>query len=340
MDWTESAFAIFIIMFLTSILLSPVLIRLAKKVNLLDYPASQKHKRHAVPIPLAGGGVIMVSLLVLILLPFRSHLIINRYFVLSLVGIFAAGLWDDGKNMAPYQKLIGQMAVGIIMIMGGYQVVLFGSPVVDYGITLIWFIGVVNAFNFLDGSDGLVVGVGIIICGFLVLFSSLSLQPELQVFALALVGIFSGLLFFNARPAKLFLGDSGSQLIGLLIAVSALEYNPLGFDKSTSWIAPILMLFLPIFDVTLVVISRIRRKTPIYQGGLDHTFHRLVRMRFSPRQANYALYTLVFLSNLLALGVLYFPPSMAYLFFLLVILIGAGLMVYFERILVNEKYDE
>jgi UDP-GlcNAc:undecaprenyl-phosphate GlcNAc-1-phosphate transferase len=192
----------------------------------------------------------------------------------------------------------------------------------------------VNAFNFLDGSDGMILETGGIILGSLVIFTQLTSQSILQVFVIALLGIVIGLLYFNVRPAKMFMGDSGSQTLGLLLAILTLQYNPLGHDRSSSWITPIIMMSIPIFDVTLVVYSRLRRHLPVYRSGLDHTYHRLLQRGFSPKAANAVLIFLVLLSSLIAYGALKANRYIAFATLAVLILTGVFLIY-----LLDHKYQ-
>ena len=300
----------------------------SKRMGLVDRPGQEVHKIHKTPIPLAGGLSMFASLIFFCLLfSGETSANLNAYFFIGLTIVFMTGLIDDFYNLSPAKKILGQLVGSGIFVIGGYSTTIFFGNSLDWIITILWFTGIINAFNFLDGSDGLVLEIGIILTGFLILFSQLSSQQSLQTLNIVFLGVLIGLLFFNARPAKMFLGDSGAQTLGIVLAIFTLQYNPLGHDKYSSWITPIIMMSVPIFDVSLVIFSRARRKKPIYRSGLDHTYHRLLQRGFSPKIANIILVTLVVVSNLIAFGVLKTNRYLAYAVLAGCILAG-GYLIY------------
>lgn len=320
-----------ILLFLAIIIsagVSWISIPIVKKIGLVDKPGTELHKIHKSPVPLAGGIALFASIF-FFRLAFADEIRtdFNLYFLFGLAIIFATGVIDDIYILSPFKKISGQLIGSAFVILGGYSTTIFFGNPLDWLITIVWFTGTINAFNFLDGSDGLVLEIGITITGFLILFSQLSSQFELQTYSIVLLGILIGLLLFNARPAKMFMGDSGAQTLGLILAVFTLQYNPLGHDKYSSWITPIVMMAVPIFDVSLVVYSRVRRSHPIYRSGLDHTFHRLLQRGFSPRMANIILVIVTAATNLVAFGLLKTNRYLAYLILALCIL-GAGYLIY------------
>jgi UDP-GlcNAc:undecaprenyl-phosphate GlcNAc-1-phosphate transferase len=322
-----------IILVVSTIISIPVTIfsiALSRRLGFLDKPEIEKHKAHKKPIPLAGGISMLITLGIILLLfgKYWADLgISSPLFVTGALIIFIIGLLDDIFIFSPPIKMLGQILGAALVIASGFSITLFLSPVINIGITLIWFVGIINAFNFLDGSDGMILECGIVIAGFSIIFTYLSGQPSLQIFTISLVGLLFGLLIYNFRPAKMFMGDAGSQLLGLLLAAIVLKYNPLGFDNTSSWITPILMMSVPIFDVTLVVISRIRRNTPITRGGLDHTFHRLVIKGVPPQYATIIIVATVMITNSLAHLTLIINRDYAYIVFGFAV-ITAILMIY------------
>jgi len=297
----DQRYLIFLIMVFMSLIVSPGLIFIAYKINFLDNPSSEAHKRHQKPIPAVGGIILIISVLLLLLVLFlldSSSLIMNAYFIAAIVLVFVVGLIDDMKQLSARLKSIFQITAGILLIFGGFQVEVTSIQIVDIAISLFWFVGIMNAVNFIDSSDGLVLGISTVICSFLALFSYINGQIELSLLSIAFVGIFIGMLFYNFPPAKLYMGDSGTLPLGLVLAVFALEYNPIGKIHGISWFLPILILALPIFDVVLVVVSRLRRKLPIFVGRLDHTFHRLQRL-ISERAATGVMILAAMVLNLL-----------------------------------------
>ncbi|MCB2179917.1 undecaprenyl/decaprenyl-phosphate alpha-N-acetylglucosaminyl 1-phosphate transferase [bacterium] len=312
----NSKIILFLISITTALVLSFFSILITTKLGFLDKPNIEKHKTHHVPVPLAGGIALFTSLVfVSAIYRFNFSPVSNIYLAIGFGIIFVTGLLDDIFIFSAAAKLIGQIIGSIFIILGGISTSIFGGTFLDWGFTLFWLVGIINAFNFLDGADGMILETGIILSGALIVFTQLSAQFELQTYVLSLFGILLGLLYFNIRPAKMFMGDSGSQTLGLLLAILTLQYNPLGHDRTSSWITPIVMMAMPIFDVTLVVYSRLRRHLPIYRSGLDHTYHRLLQHGLTDKLANTLITVLVFLSTILAYGALKANRIVAYLIF-------------------------
>lgn len=197
------------------------------------------------------------------------------------------GLLDDSRGLPVAAKLIAQLVAAGILVSVGFFVDLALPVWIDGALTVLWIVGITNAFNLLDNMDGLAAGVaGAAAMGFLVLTAA---QGGLAApLAAGLLGATSGFLLFNFYPAKIFMGDAGSLLLGLLLAALGLELQT-GRGASEPWVAalvPILVLAVPIFDTTLVTISRWRRgRNPLTTPGRDHFSHRLRRLGTSSRGA-------------------------------------------------------
>jgi UDP-GlcNAc:undecaprenyl-phosphate GlcNAc-1-phosphate transferase len=186
------------------------------------------------------------------------------------------GLWDDRVSLGPLAKIAGQIAAGVLLVLSGIQIRFLGIQAVDIALTLFWVVAISNAINFQDNMDGLAAGLSMVCSAF---FFALALFEDLDIVALlaaGTVGASLGFLYYNFNPASLFMGDAGSLLLGFVLAVMGIKLEfgttPLG----VTWMIPIIVLGVPIFDTTLVIVSRLRRRRPIYQGGRDHTSHRLV----------------------------------------------------------------
>ena len=139
-----------------------------------------------------------------------------------------------------------------------------------------------------------------------------------------ILGAGIGLYFFNSPPAVLFLGDSGSQMLGFLLAVIGISYAPINVNQSSSWVVPILLLSVPIFDAALVVVSRLRRRKPIYLAALDHTYHRLSHIGIESNRAVLLMHIVSLVLSSFAFVSLAQPPVVSNLIFLL-IFVGGGL---------------
>ena len=309
---------------------SPAALRLSKRMNLLDVPGSSSHKVHAAATPMAGGLVIAFALLVCaIWFKWLSAVQLLGILLGSLV-VFGFGLWDDAKGLGAPRKLIGQGLGAAILIATGTRIHLFQSEAVNLTLTVLWVVGVVNAFNFVDSMDGLAVGIGAVTAAFFMLVAVESNQPTLSALAASILGACLGLYLLNVMPAQMFLGDSGSQQLGLLLAAIGVAYNPVGLERLTSWFVPILVLGVPIFDMALVVLSRLRGRRPVYRAGQDHTYHRLVSLGLDPSRAVAVMHTAAAVAGLVAFIALGSEVLLANLIFLACVLVGVGLVVFFE----------
>lgn len=328
---------------LTSIILGYPAMLLARQLNLIDIPGSASHKTHAYPTPLAGGILLICTLAVAAFL-FRQYL--RREVLVVFFGavvVFLFGLWDDRKGLAARPKLVGQFIAAAILILLGVQVhfmtffaevgqiPLFVAESLNILITLFWVVGITNAMNMIDSMDGIVAGLGVIAFACFFGATTLAGQSALAVWSAALLGICAGLYFWNKLASKFFLGDSGAQTIGFLLASFGIMYNPLNRSPETSWIVPIMLLGIPIFDTTLVVFSRFRRRQPIGSGRRDHTYHRLIALGYSPKFSVFITHMASFLVSCLAFLTLYLSPFIAMMFFLLAIGCGIVALLWLER---------
>ncbi|MBT8341257.1 MAG: glycosyl transferase [Desulfatitalea sp.] len=232
-----------------------------------------------IPVVFAGNGLNQVPSIVAVLLVGATFL-------------FCLGLVDDLRSIKPQTKLIGQILAASLVVFLGFRLHWFESLTVDTMATLFWIVGITNAFNLIDNMDGLCAGVGAIaVCGLAVLYHNTAPGPFLA--SLILAGAMGGFLIYNFNPAKIFMGDCGSLVIGFSISVLSLCYSEL---PSVSLLArfsvPILILLVPILDTTLVTVIRILSGRKASMGGRDHTSHRLVLMGFSERTAVLSLYSI------------------------------------------------
>lgn len=266
---------------------APLLVRAALKLRLLDIPGSAPHKRHASVTPLAGGPVLAaaIGLTYVVLRPRTDPLV--QGILLGGLAMLVWGMLDDRFNLRPRIKVLGQIGATVIALAFNIQVHITQYPWIDVPLTLLWMVGLINAFNFVDSMDGLALGLSSIALAFFVLATLDAGQPALAALAAAILGGTLGLYFYNATPARLFLGDSGAQLLGFTLAAIGIAYVPAraGLPQGVSWFTPILVLGVPIFDTTLVVVSRLRKRRPVYQARNDHTYHRLVAMGMHPSRS-------------------------------------------------------
>ena len=314
-----------------TLILVPLGIKLANHFKLVDEPFSAPHKTHTGNVPKAGGIAIVIAIVL-------TTLINNKLFVpeigsilLASLVIFIFGVWDDAKGLTARGKLTGQFIAVCVLLWQGIQIHMFVSPIMNILITVFWIVGVTNAFNLVDSMDGLAVGLAAIASVFFLLVTIDSGELNLAFLSALILGSCIGIFYFNATPAHTFLGDSGAQLLGFLLATLAMAYTPQGFPQPSSWFVPILLLSVPIFDTTFVVISRLRRRLPIYQAGQDHVYHRLANLGMSSTQAVTAMHVAALLTGCLAFVALLLPPIWANSIFLLILSCGAIVMIWLER---------
>jgi UDP-GlcNAc:undecaprenyl-phosphate GlcNAc-1-phosphate transferase len=309
----------------------------AKKLGFVAKPKSDRwHKR---PTAMYGGVAIYLAtaLLYLLVVPktFESYVVFGGSSFLFLVGLI-----DDYLSIKPYQKLIGQLFGAAIIIGFGLKLPLTGFELIDIGITIFWLVGITNAVNLLDNMDGLAAGIAAIASIALAIgFAANGQYPEF-ILTTVFIGTLFGFLIFNFNPASIFMGDCGSMFIGFMLASSVMLGQTGGRSRSILTIVavPVLILFVPIFDTTLVTVLRKLWGRKASQGGRDHTSHRLVALGLSERTAVVMIYGFAAAAGMLAIivGQLETTQSIALIsvFTVLLSLIGVFLSkvkVYDER---------
>ena len=204
--------------------------------------------------------------------------------------VFATGLVDDLRHLSPVAKLVAQLTAAVVVLASGLRVEIVGNDLLAWGIGLLWLVGITNAFNLLDNMDGLAATLALVACGYFAIDAVTEHSSDtVLVLALSLGLACAGFLPFNLRPrrgAAVFMGDSGSQVLGFGLASLALaaSWTVAGATVATI-LLPLLVLAIPILDTTLVTIARLVEKRPVTQGGRDHTSHRLVYYGLSETKA-------------------------------------------------------
>ncbi len=259
---------------LISFLLTPLVVRVATALDFVDKPQSQK--MHSTPTPMLGGIAIYLGLVAVLafsdMQPFRELIGI----LTGMTIVMIVGLIDDRYGTPPWVRLLAEAVAGLVLVWSGIEAHLFENETYNVILTVVWVIGICNAINLQDNMDGLAAGLATVAAGS---FFVLAVVEELGLvasLAAATLGACVGFLYYNFNPARLFMGDTGSLLLGFVLAVLGIKLEFVGRPLSVTWIIPVIILGIPVFDTTLVVLSRIRRGLPIYQGGKDHTSHRLV----------------------------------------------------------------
>lgn len=290
---------------------APLLIWLAPRLGLLDRPASLPHKLHKQPVPLVGGTALVLALGLSWWLHMPTLSGPTLGIGLAALLVYLLGVWDDRAVLPVRVKFVGQVAAVAVLWLFGVSSHFFGRNWLDLLISLIWVVGILNAINFMDSMDGLALGLGVIAGGFFALASFMAGQVQLGALNLALLGACLGLLFHNLTPARLFLGDSGAEVLAMLLAASGMAYSPAGRPAGTWWFVPVLFLGVPIFNMALVVFSRLRRRVPVLRGHRDQSVHRLLDLGLSPSRTVLLMHLTAVLLGLTALIAAEWPAGAA-----------------------------
>jgi UDP-GlcNAc:undecaprenyl-phosphate GlcNAc-1-phosphate transferase len=272
--------------------LTPLIIRLAGKINFVDKPEARK--MHLKSVPLMGG--LSVALGFILLCVYDVAISPGRYFDRPMLGYLAGsvviviiGLIDDKRGMQPLIKMIGQFVVSLLFILSNFTIpelsTMFGSIFITMPILLLWMVGLMNALNFLDNMDGIISGMaGILGLGFFVFaLNNVTSSNEQAMALIALISLsFAGSTFgflpYNFNPAKIFLGDAGSMFIGYFLSSMGIlmaQYAGNKYNDKMFYLLPVLLLSYAIFDISLVSYTRRRDGRHVMQGGKDHSTHRI-----------------------------------------------------------------
>jgi len=265
--------------FAAVLILTPLTRRLARATEYVDHPGVRK--AHAEPTPLLGGLAIAIAL---VLGPLLALAVASAPIESPRIGIVAGalialslGLVDDRVPLGPRRKLAGQAAAAVCLVWWGARVAPIRENILLGMLALLGVMALLNAINFLDNMDGVLGTLIPVTAGGFLALALIHGAPVPLVLAWGLIGACSGFLVFNAPPARIFLGDAGSHLLGFALAALALQAleNSFTWPHVTSIVA---ILAYPIFDVVFVVLDRIHRGKPVYVGSTDHTTHRLGRL--------------------------------------------------------------
>lgn len=322
--------AIFVIALVVTGFSTPWVRKFALWFGFVDTPATRK--LHSTPMPLMGGVAIILGALLAVLI-FSSQLPRSVLAVIFSSGIVAmVGLWDDRRSLPAWAKLGGQIAGFVILTLFDIRVQLSIPEWLNYAVTLVWLIGISNAINFMDNMDGLSAGVSGVAAAFILLMGLQNDQFLVSALAAAVLGACLGFLRYNFKPAQIFMGDVGALFLGFLLAVLALQLRFPTNRNIVTWMVPLFILGLPIFDMTLVTFSRLRRGLSPNTAGKDHTSHRLVAMGFSQREAVLILYLLAGAFGLAGLFITEAGVAEAYTMAGTAVLLGLYAFLRLERI--------
>jgi len=322
--------AAFAAAFVTALATLPLWRKLCLRTGLVDEPGGRK--MHGEPIPLAGGLAVMTGLLaptllaVLALWALRAGVVsvafidadtifrmthgLNRrslelaVIFLGAFGMLIVGVLDDRHELRPAAKFAGQFFIALLVAAAGVRITLFIHNVfINYLITILWILTVINAFNFMDNMNGLCSGLGATGAFYFAAISATAGQYLVALIAALTCGALLGFLPYNFPRARAFLGDAGSHLVGYLLAVLAIlpHFHTPKQPRAWAVLSPLLILAVPLGDLVWVVLLRWRMGKPFYVGDTNHLSHRLVQMGFSRAKAVLLIWLLALVIGALVL---------------------------------------
>jgi UDP-GlcNAc:undecaprenyl-phosphate GlcNAc-1-phosphate transferase len=336
----RTAAVAFVLSLVSSILFTPLAIRLAHRLGAIDHALSSR-KIHKAPIPRLGGIAIVAAFFAPVIALLLVDSGVGRLFYgdgLRPFGLFAGGaiiallgIYDDLKGAGAKVKFLVQFGVAALVYVLGYRIDAIANPfgaAIPLGwlglpFTMLWIAGVINAINLIDGLDGLAGGVAFIGVAMTFVFAVFHGAPLMMLFTAALAGAILGFLRYNFNPAKIFMGDTGSMFLGFVLSTCAIEAH----QKSSATVAilvPIVVLGLPIADTLLAMTRRALRGTPLFQADRGHIHHRLLDLGLTQRATVLVLYGTCILLGLCALALAYASSAQAVLL-LVLLAIGSAL---------------
>ena len=304
---------------------------LAPRVGLIDHPEARR--LHKSPVPRMGGVAIYVAVIVAaVVLGERYNFAQFGSILVGATGISLMGLIDDRWGLRPLIKILGQMLAALLLWSSGIIVGTFQNPILNLIIMVFWVGYITNAINLLDNMDGLASGVAAIASAFFALMCGFSGQYLVGSLSIAVLGACLGFLGYNLNPASIFMGDSGALFLGFVLAAVGIKLRFPDNVTFVTWMVPVLVMGVPVFDTLLVTVSRLRRRlNPITTPGLDHTSHRLVAAGLTHREAVLTLYIVSFVMGLLAVFVMQASVLEGYLVGGIVAVMGVYCLVRLER---------
>ncbi len=331
MTWELAYGGIFLCALALAAALTPLARWLSHRLGMLDEPTGDR-KIHSTPMPLLGGVAVFLAFVgtigIAAILAWVgvgewsgkiTHGFGRRWLeVGGLIGggflMLLLGMIDDHRDLHAGVKLIGQVIIATLVVVAGLRLKLFlPNPLLAGAVTVLWIVTITNAMNFFDNMDGACTGVGLIASVIFGVVAGLREQYLVCGLALAFAGALLGFLFYNAHPAKIFLGDAGSHLVGYILAMLAIlpTYHKGGEDTSLAVLIPLFVLALPLFDLCSVVWIRFREGRPVYRGDKRHLAHRLAALGIPARAVAAILYGLQTALGLTAILLLWLPSVAA-----------------------------
>jgi UDP-GlcNAc:undecaprenyl-phosphate GlcNAc-1-phosphate transferase len=286
---TLQFFPILVMGFVTSLGLTPVARQIALRLGVVAVPNNRNI--HAGHKPLMGGLAIYCGFTLALLL-FSPPLYVRQFGALLAGAAFIAviGLLDDRYNLGIKTRFIAAALAGAFVVASGVSFQFTGIGLLDGALTVFWIMSITNAVNFQDNMDGLAAGSSAIAAAAFLLIALSQGLVLVSLLSAAVLGSALGFLIYNFAPSSTFMGDMGALMLGFVLSVIAVKLEMVQGAPDPRWLVPLLALWLPAFDINLVVFTRLAEGRSPGEGGKDHTSHRLMSLGLSHRQVLFALY--------------------------------------------------
>jgi len=326
---------------------TPIAKLIARRVGAMDYPSARRINKK--PMPRIGGLAIFFGFIVAVLCFVDVGSPEIRGILLGAVIIVSLGALDDVYQLPALVKFLVQIGAALIVVCHGVDVNVITNPFKDgayihlgfwsYPITVLWIVGVTNAMNLMDGLDGLAAGISAISSFALFIVAIFTGMGNIAILIAAVIGACLGFLPYNSHPASIFMGDTGSNFLGFILAAISVQ----GLFKSyavVSLLIPLMILGLPIFDTSFTIMRRIKNKQSIFQPDRGHLHHRLMDGGYSHQQTVYILYVISALAALSAVVLLLFGSARAMVLIVAIVLIALATLSFTGFRLSNQKEEK
>ena len=324
----KSIYLPFLISFVISLALTPVVIKVGPKFGFLDIPKDNR-RMHKRPMPIAGGIAIYIAATVAILV----FIPLNKNILSLIIGstvILISGLLDDKYSISPKAKIAFQLAAGLMIALSGSQIEFFTNIIstkevvwlkyLSIPVTLFWICGITNTVNLIDGLDGLAAGVSLISAVSLMCIALKMNHVAVAIIAAAVGGSCLGFLPYNFNPAKIFMGDTGALYLGFMLSYISIQ-GVMKYATTLMIFVPVLVLGVPVFDTAFAMIRRYISGKKIFDADKGHLHHRLLALGLTQRQTVLILYAISLIFGILANVISDFDPVIGIIISLLIIIL-------------------
>ena len=285
----------FVIALIVTYICTPLVRTLAVKIGAIDAPDARKV--HQVSIPRLGGLAIYIGYMVSLLYSVKDISSVKGLLIGSVI-LVAVGIWDDVKQIGPKTKLLGQIVAALMLPIfdNAIHFISIGDHMLyleylSIPLTVFWIVGFTNIVNLIDGLDGLAAGISLIACIAICIVTLQMGQVDLACITLALAGAACGFLRYNFNPAKIFMGDTGSMLLGYTMAAISVM-GSVKTAATVGLVVPVIVLGLPILDTLFAIVRRRINGRPVFQPDKGHLHHRLLAMGLTQKQAVLLMYAI------------------------------------------------